>query len=58
MAAAGARPIQSHPTPRGTPRWGSEWKKAVVDHYDHATNVNNQGAVMAYRQNYLSLDLH
>ncbi|TIR47366.1 MAG: GMC family oxidoreductase, partial [Mesorhizobium sp.] len=52
----GARPIQSHPTPHGTPRWGSDWKKAVVDNYDHAANVGNQGAVMAYRQNYLSLD--
>ncbi|WP_292238120.1 GMC family oxidoreductase, partial [Mesorhizobium sp.] len=53
---SGARPIQSHPTPHGTPRWGSDWKKAVVDNYDHAANVGNQGAVMAYRQNYLSLD--
>ncbi|UDL90431.1 hypothetical protein LGH82_03425 [Mesorhizobium sp. PAMC28654] len=53
---SGARPIQSHPTPHGTPSWGSEWKKAVVDNYDHATSVGNQGAVMAYRQNYLSLD--
>ncbi|MER9420282.1 GMC family oxidoreductase [Mesorhizobium sp. M0306] len=53
---SGARPIQSHPTPRGTPRWGSDWKEAVVDNYDHAASIGNQGAVMAYRQNYLSLD--
>jgi gluconate 2-dehydrogenase alpha chain len=53
---SGARPIQSHPTPRGTARWGSDWKKAVVDNYDHAANIGNQGGVMAYRQNYLSLD--
>jgi gluconate 2-dehydrogenase alpha chain len=53
---SGARPIQSHPTPQGTPRWGSVWKKAVVDNYNHATDIGNQGAVMAYRQNYLDLD--
>jgi gluconate 2-dehydrogenase alpha chain len=39
----GARPIQSHPTPRGTPRWGSAWKKAVVDNYDHAASVSQSG---------------
>lgn len=53
---SGARPIQYHPTPRGTRRWGSAWKKAVVDHYNHTASIGNQGAVMAYRQNYLSLD--
>jgi len=55
-ANSGARPIQYHPTPRGTPRWGSNWKKAVVDNYNHTARVGNQGAVMAYRQNYLDLD--
>ena len=55
-ASSGARPVQFHPTPRGTPRWGSTWKKAVVDHYNHTLRVGNQGAVMAYRQNHLDLD--
>ena len=35
MQQLGARPIQFHPVPRGTPRWGAEWKKAVVDDYNH-----------------------
>jgi gluconate 2-dehydrogenase alpha chain len=52
----GARPIGYHPTPSGTPRWGSAWKKAVVDNYLHTANVGGSGAVMAYKQNYLDLD--
>ena len=53
---SGARPIGYHPVPSGTPRWGSAWKKAVVDHYLHTANVGGSGAVMAYKQNYLDLD--
>jgi gluconate 2-dehydrogenase alpha chain len=53
---SGGRPIGYHPTPKGTPRWGSEWKKAVVQHYNHTASVGNQGSVMGYRQNYLDLD--
>ena len=37
-------------------RWGTEWKRAVVRHYNHTLAINNQGSVMAYRQNYLDLD--
>jgi gluconate 2-dehydrogenase alpha chain len=55
-SASGARPIGYHPVPSGTPRWGSAWKKAVVDHYLHTANVSGAGAVMAYKQNYLDLD--
>jgi len=55
-STSGGRPIQYHPTPKGTPRWGSEWKQAIVDHYNHSANVGNQGSVMAYKQNYLDLD--
>jgi gluconate 2-dehydrogenase alpha chain len=55
-SSSGARPIQYHPTPSGTPRWGSDWKKAIVDHYNHTLNVGNQGSVMSYKQNYLDLD--
>ena len=40
---SGARPIQYHPTPRGTPRWGSDWKKAVVDNYNHTRKGRQPG---------------
>lgn len=49
-------PIQRHPTPPGSPRWGKGWKKAVVETYHRMTSVGNQGSVMSYRQNYLDLD--
>jgi gluconate 2-dehydrogenase alpha chain len=53
---SGARPIGYHPVPRGTPRWGSAWKKAVVDNYLHTINIGGSGAVMAYKTNHLDLD--
>jgi gluconate 2-dehydrogenase alpha chain len=51
-----ARPIETHPTPEGTPAWGSAWKKAVKDNYLKATSLSVHGASMAYRGNYLDLD--
>jgi gluconate 2-dehydrogenase alpha chain len=50
------RPIEFHPTPPGTPAWGSEWKKAVVRHYNHTTVVNVHGSSIATRANCLDLD--
>jgi gluconate 2-dehydrogenase alpha chain len=50
------RPIEFHPTPPGTPAWGSEWKKAVVRHYNHTSSLNIHGSSMAIRGNYLDLD--
>jgi gluconate 2-dehydrogenase alpha chain len=49
-------PISRHPTPPGTPRWGSAWKKAMVETYHRMTAVGSQGSVMSYRQNFLDLD--
>jgi gluconate 2-dehydrogenase alpha chain len=50
------RPIEFHPTPPGTPAWGSEWKKAVAQHYNHTAVVSTHGSSIAVRQNYLDLD--
>jgi gluconate 2-dehydrogenase alpha chain len=55
-AHTNGRPIQFHPTPRGTPNWGSQWKKAVHDTYQRVTSVGAQGSVMSYRNNHLDLD--
>ena len=52
----GARPIETHPTPPGTPAWGSAWKKAVAKSYLRTTAINTHGAVMSHRGNYLDLD--
>jgi gluconate 2-dehydrogenase alpha chain len=51
-----ARPIEYHPTPPGTPRWGKQWKDAVVKHYNHTLNINIHGSSMPRRANYLDLD--
>lgn len=52
----GARPISFHPVPKGTPRWGSAWKREVAYWYNRAFPMNAQGGVQAYRGNYLDLD--
>ena len=51
-----ARPIETHPTPEGTPNWGSAWKKAVKENFLKSTSVGAHGASMAYASNYLDLD--
>ena len=51
-----ARPIEFHPTPPGTPRWGSQWKQAVRRHYNHAAFILLSGTSAASRWNYLDLD--
>jgi gluconate 2-dehydrogenase alpha chain len=52
----GARPIETHPTPTGTPAWGGAWKKAVAKNYLRTTTISTHGAVMSHRGNYLDLD--
>jgi len=50
------RPIEFHPVPPGTPAWGSAWKKAVAEHYNHTVTLNIHGSSIAAPQNYLDLD--
>jgi gluconate 2-dehydrogenase alpha chain len=52
----GARPIEYHPVPPGTPRWGLAWKQAVRRNYNHTVSLSVHGSSMATRGNYLSLD--
>lgn len=53
---AGAKPISGISLPDGAPAWGSGWKKAVADNYNHTISMDAHGAHMSYRDNYLSLD--
>lgn len=55
-AQTGARPIQSQSLPEGTPRWGSEWKRAMAHWYGRQMSIGTHGAVMSHRANYLDLD--
>ncbi len=50
------RPISNRPVPAGTPRWGSDWKKATVENYGRTQSVGTQGSSMSYRDCYLDLD--
>ncbi len=52
----GARPIETHLTPEGSPTWGSGWKKAVAQNYLKTTSISTHGAVMSHKGNYLDLD--
>jgi gluconate 2-dehydrogenase alpha chain len=50
------RPIEFHPTPPGTPKWGLGWKEAVARHYNHTVLLQQHGTSTASRLNYLDLD--
>jgi gluconate 2-dehydrogenase alpha chain len=50
------RPINYRPTPPGTPRWGSAWKKATARYYSRTVNIGVSGSNYANRYNYLDLD--
>ena len=51
------RPIETDLTPKGTPKWGAKWKKAVVGELSQVhVALATHGAVMSHRGNYLDLD--
>src|SRR5690606_11745210 len=50
------RPIEFHPVPPGTPRWGSAWKRAVARHYNHTVSMSTHGSSISTWYNYLDLD--
>ena len=50
------RPIEYHPVPKGTPKWGSKFKKAMAENYLTTATISTHGAVMANRGNFLDLD--
>jgi gluconate 2-dehydrogenase alpha chain len=52
----GGRPIEFHPTPPDTPKWGLDWKRAVARHYNHTIPIQQHGTSQSSRLNYLDLD--
>jgi gluconate 2-dehydrogenase alpha chain len=50
------RPIEFHPVPPGTPKWGKAWKEAVAKWYLRSMSMIALGSVMPNRYNYLDLD--
>ena len=56
LTQTGKRPIESNATPPGTRAWGSEFKKAAAYNFNRSLGIGAQGASIAYKANYLSLD--
>jgi gluconate 2-dehydrogenase alpha chain len=56
MVQTNARPIETTPTPPGTPQWGAAWKKAVKDNYLSTILPATHGSCYSYRDCYLDLD--
>ena len=56
VVQTGARPIETHPVPTGTPAWGSKFKRAIAQDYLKTMSISTHGAVMSHRGNYLDLD--
>jgi len=56
VPSAGALPIRSTQVPAGTPKWGSEWKRAAAHYYQRNFSLRVGGGCQSYRQNYLDLD--
>ncbi|MDQ0704791.1 gluconate 2-dehydrogenase alpha chain [Pseudomonas sp. W3I7] len=57
VVARGARPIgNADAVPPGTPRWGSEWKKAYNHAFQNGTFIFNQGTSFSHDECYLDLD--
>ncbi len=50
------RPLQTALVPRGTPAWGTEWKKAVRENYLGTYQTVTHGGCCSYRDAYLDLD--
>ncbi len=50
------RPILGTLTPKGTPKWGAEWKRAVATNYLSAYQAVSHGSCYSYRDAYLDLD--
>ncbi len=53
---SGGRPIQVRAVPPGTPRWGTAWKAATAQWYNHFFPLTTHCANYAHRNNYLDLD--
>ena len=51
-----ARPIQTHPVPANSPKWGATWKKNVAETYQRAMSLATHGSSYSYRDCWLDLD--
>lgn len=52
----GNGPVRGVPLPKGTPKWGTAWKQAVVDNFQHSGRIEAQISNLAYRACFADLD--
>jgi gluconate 2-dehydrogenase alpha chain len=52
----GMGPVRGIPVPPGTPSWGSEWKRSIVNSFRHHFYWEVQASCMPYADRYLDLD--
>lgn len=52
----GMGPVRGVSLPKGSPGWGTGWKQAMADNFNHQYYFEVQGACMSYRDAYLDLD--
>jgi gluconate 2-dehydrogenase alpha chain len=55
-SSSNGRPILSRAVPPGTPRWGTEWKRATAKWYGRSMAIRGTISNMPNRKNYLDLD--
>jgi len=55
-SSSGGRPISYRPVPPGTPRWGSEWKRATAKWYQRSMGIAGTSSNMPNRYCYCDLD--
>ena len=56
LTQTGKRPIESNAALPGTRTWGSEFKKSAAYNFNRSLGIGAQGASIACKGNYLSLD--
>lgn len=56
LTQTGKRPIETNPVLPGTPSWGAEFKKQSVENFTRAIGIGAQGASIAHKENFLTLD--
>ena len=56
VGSSGGRPILFRPVPPGTPRWGSDWKRATAKWYQRAMTITTTSSNMPNRYAYCDLD--
>jgi gluconate 2-dehydrogenase alpha chain len=50
------RPIEYHPVPADTPRWGLKWKQAVAEYYGSSLALQILASSTPHPNNYIGLD--